>query len=237
MLPDEIQGILLDVEGTTTPISFVYETLFPYARERLESTCAAAPALSGVSAAVERLRAEYDEERSTAPEHLPEFGDGAAYAAYLMRQDRKSTGLKLLQGIIWEEGYLSGELRSVVFDDVAPAFEAWRQDGRRLRIFSSGSVLAQKLLFGHTDHGDLCGMIEGYHDTTTGPKRRADAYRAIAGEFDLVASSILFLSDVVEELDAARAAGMRTGLLSRPGNHPVPAHDHPVHETFLPLFP
>lgn len=233
-LPETIRGILLDIEGTTTPLAFVTETLFPYARERLEEACAKPG--PEIDEALELLRQEHHRERKQG-EEVPDFGTGAAYAAYLMDDDRKSTGLKMLQGILWRRGYGDGTLRGEVFDDVPEALEAWRKAGLRLRIFSSGSVEAQKLLFAHSDHGDLTGHFEGYHDTRTGAKKTPEAYRKIAQAFDLPPKRILFLSDNLEELDAARDAGLRTGLLDRPGNPPVPEHDHPVYETFRPLLP
>ena len=223
--PECARGILLDIEGTTTPVSFVYDVLFPYARKRLDEACARAGRDPAWAGAVEQLRAEYDEEAATSEEH-PEFGDGAPYARWLMDRDRKSTGLKGLQGLIWEAGYRSGELQGVVFDDVPPALERWRERGARLRIFSSGSVLAQKLLFGHTEHGDLARHFEGFHDTTTGPKRTTTSYAEIARAFELPPGEILFLSDVVDELDAAAAAALQTGLLVRPGNPPTASGDH-----------
>lgn len=231
-LPDGIQALLLDIEGTTTPIAFVYEVLFPFARERLVSACAETPADPPVAAALGLLRKEHARESKRATEDLPEFGTGAPYAAYLMDRDRKSTGLKRLQGILWEEGYRSGELHGEVFADVAPALEEWRRRGIRMRIFSSGSVLAQRLLFSHCREGDLTSYFEGFHDTTTGPKKEASSYRAIAAAFNLAPERILFLSDVVAELDAAAAAGMTTGLIVRPGNPPAPSADHPTYGSF-----
>jgi enolase-phosphatase E1 len=180
--------------------------------------------------AVRQLRQEHEAERGSG-----DFGNGAPYARYLMEQDRKSTGLKTLQGLIWEDGYRTGELQGDVYPDVPEALRTWKEKGIRVRIFSSGSVLAQKLLFGHTAYGDLLSYFEGYHDTTTGPKREARAYTAIAAAFGLPPREILFLSDVVEELDAAREAGMPTGLLLRPGNKPVVPGSHPTYRSFAEL--
>jgi enolase-phosphatase E1 len=229
-LPLGVRAVVLDIEGTTTPISFVTEVLFPFARARLESTLARAGDDPAVAAAAARLKQEGEAE---APRDVPAFGDGAAYASYAMDRDRKSTGLKELQGLIWRDGYESGELVSRVFEDVPAALEAWHAGGVRLGIFSSGSVLAQKLLFGHTDHGDLRHHFEHWTDTATGPKREPSSYTAIAARFGLPPAEILFLSDVVVELDAAREAGMQTGLLRRPGNAPVDARDHPAHTSLL----
>lgn len=234
-LPKGVSAILLDIEGTTTPISFVYDVLFPYAREHLDEYCARADKDEAVAAAISQLREEASVESRVSGKEMPDFGNGAPFARYLMDMDRKSTGLKMLQGLIWEKGYAEGSLKSEVFDDVPVALKKWREAGIRLRIFSSGSVLAQKLLFGHTKFGDLLEHFEGYHDTTTGPKRVADSYRAIAGAFGLPESEILFLSDVVEELDAAAQAGMKTGLMVRPGNKEADPGVHPVHKSFQEL--
>lgn len=223
-----MRAVLLDIEGTTTSISFVYDVLFPYAEARLEAYCSGADASD---AAITLLRREYQEEIAK-DASLPDFGNGAPYALHLMRQDRKSTGLKALQGRIWKEGYASGEIRAHLFPDVPDALVAWRKTGLRLRIFSSGSVEAQHLLFGHTEAGDLVPLFEGFHDTTTGPKQEAESYRKIALAFALPPGEILFLSDVRAELDAAAEAGMRTGLMRRPGNRPVDPGPHPVFSSF-----
>jgi len=222
--------VLTDIEGTTTSISFVYDLLFPYAAARLASACARPDKPRELVQALELLRQEHAAEGAAAG--LPDFGDGSPYARYLMAADRKSTGLKALQGLIWEEGYRSGEIVGHVYEDVPPALAAWRAAGVRLRIFSSGSVHAQRLLFGHTAYGDLTPAFEGYHDTTTGPKQEAASYAAIAAAFGLPAGDVLFLSDVTGELDAAARAGMATGLLRRPGNRPAEAGEHPTYRSF-----
>ncbi|HEV7517307.1 MAG TPA: acireductone synthase, partial [Thermoanaerobaculia bacterium] len=223
-------AILTDIEGTTTSIAFVYDVLFPYAAARLDAACARPGADPELQEALARLREEHG--REAAGEPPPPFGDGAPYARWLMERDRKSTGLKLLQGWIWAEGYTRGEIRGHVYADVPAALAAWRAAGRRLRIFSSGSVRAQKLLFSHTDYGDLSPHFEGFHDTLTGPKQTPSAYTAIAGAFALPPAEILFLSDVTAELDAAALAGCRTGLLVRPGNRPAAPGVHPVYRRF-----
>jgi len=227
-----MRAVLTDIEGTTTPLSFVHDVLFPYARLRLDAACASGE--ERFAGALQQLREEYDEEKRSGAD-LPAFGDGAAYAHHLMDRDRKSTGLKMLQGILWEDGYRSGELRGQVWPDVADALRRWKEWGIRVRIFSSGSVLAQKLLFGHSDQGDLLPYFEGFHDTTTGPKQNRDSYTAIAAAYDLPPGEILFLSDVTAELDAARDAGMRTGLLVRPGNKAAEPNGHAVYGSFVEL--
>jgi enolase-phosphatase E1 len=155
-----------------------------------------------------------------------------AHVYWLMDQDKKSTGLKSLQGKIWEEGYRTGELRGEVYPDVAPALERWRRQGIDIAIFSSGSVQAQRSLFASTAAGDLTRSIRAYFDTTTGPKSAPDSYTRIAAALERSPSEVLFLSDIGAELDAARAAGMRTALcVRRPGSAP-PAGAHPVIHTF-----
>jgi enolase-phosphatase E1 len=226
-------AVLTDIEGTTTSIAFVYDILFPYAAARLERTCAQADPAPDLREALARLREEHGRDAAeAAADPPPPFGDGAPYARWLMERDRKSTGLKLLQGLIWEEGYARGKIRGHVYPDVPPALAAWRAAGRRLRIFSSGSVRAQKLLFGHSDYGDLTPCFEGFHDTQTGPKQDPAAYTAIAAAFALPPGEILFLSDVTAELDAAARVGCRTGLLVRPGNRPAQAGGHPAYASF-----
>jgi enolase-phosphatase E1 len=145
----------------------------------------------------------------------------------LMDRDVKATGLKQLQGLIWEGGFHSGALRSALFPDVAPALRAWAKAGVQMRIYSSGSTHAQRLFFAHTEAGDLTPLLSGYHDTTTGPKKAAASYTAIAADADVAPGEILFLSDVTEELDAARAAGLQTALAIRPGNREMAAGGHP----------
>lgn len=212
-----VEAILLDIEGTTTPVAFVYQTLFPYARAHLRRFLddqASAPAAGRV---VEGLRRELTHDREA-----PRDAGVAAYVEWLMDRDRKSTALKDLQGLIWEEGYRRGELAGDVFPDVVRALEAWRGSGIDVGIFSSGSVLAQQLLFRHSSAGDLTPYLRWHFDTTTGPKTAHESYARIAGAIGVPPDRVLFVSDVVGELDAARDAGMQTALSVRPGNAPVP---------------
>jgi enolase-phosphatase E1 len=219
------RGILLDIEGTTTPITFVYDVLFPFARRHA--------ALFLQNAVIHDLRREYDEDLVRGNNPPPWTKGAESYFYWLMDQDRKSTALKRIQGEIWLQGYRNGELHGEVFADVPPALKRWRQAGVDVRIFSSGSVLAQKLLFESTKDGDLTKFLNGYFDTTTGPKNEPESYRTIAAAFGAATSDILFLSDVTRELDAARTAGMKTSLCVRPGNPPQSAHEHPTIKTFF----
>jgi enolase-phosphatase E1 len=160
------------------------------------------------------------------------------YVLWLMEFDRKTTGLKLLQGLIWEEGYRSGALRGDVYPDVPVAFGRWRQAGVAPAIFSSGSELAQRRLFGSTMHGDLTPFIAGFFDTTVGSKVSSSSYVEVASRLGVPASAMLFVSDVTTELDAAAGAGCSTLLSIRPGNRPQPKQEsHPVIRTFDDILP
>ena len=214
------RAILLDIEGTTTPIDFVHEVLFPYAKERIGKYIEMH--FGELSGEIAQLVDESSHDKTyTVPVDPTEPGSVAAYLEHLISVDRKSTPLKSIQGDIWKAGYRSGELKSVVYADVPPAFERWTADGKTIAIYSSGSVLAQKLLFGYTDHGDLTSFISANFDTNIGHKREAESYRKIADALHLSADDILFLSDIPEELDAAREANFQTALTVRQGNQPI----------------
>jgi enolase-phosphatase E1 len=233
---ERIRAILLDIEGTTTPIEFVHQVLFPYARARVHDFLARHANDPGVRADIALLRAEHAAEAAQADNPPP--WDPENYVYWLMDRDRKSTGLKSLQGRIWEAGYRDGELKGKgeVYPDVAPAFERWRSAGKAIAIFSSGSVQAQRNLFANTTAGDLSSFLSGYFDTTTGPKREAASYRKIAAALHREPGEILFVSDVAAELDAARAAGMRTALCVRgPGSPDDSPTAHPRVRSFAEL--
>ncbi|QQS48108.1 MAG: acireductone synthase [Acidobacteriota bacterium] len=219
-----IEIILLDIEGTTTPIDFVYQTLFPYARTNFPEWLRANLARPDIQADIAGLREEHDRDPDQ-PRPWDEsnpLDSALTYLLWLMDRDRKSTALKSLQGKIWEEGYSSGELSSEIYPDVKPAMEDWKRRGLRIAIYSSGSVLAQKLLFGHTTEGDLTPLIDAWFDTRIGAKREVESYRRIADSLGIDPAEILFVSDVTAELDAAQKAGMMTALSIRPGNPPQP---------------
>jgi enolase-phosphatase E1 len=221
-----IRGILLDIEGTTTPIAFVHDVLFTYARQHVQNYLA--QHAHELADDIAQLRDEHARDVSSGAEPPPLTDDPdsiTTYVHWLIDRDRKSTGLKALQGKIWREGYVNGTLKAQVFDDVRPAFERWQESGLQISIFSSGSVLAQQLLFAHTDDGDLTTFISNYFDTNVGAKGDAESYRQIATKMNLPPHEILFISDVVTELQAATAAGMQTRLSIRPGNQPQPDPD------------
>lgn len=226
-----IRAILLDIEGTTTPIAFVHEVLFPYARDHAKEFLT-----NNVDADdIALLREEHAVDVSNGEQPPAEM---AAYVEWLIARDRKSTGLKSLQGKIWRQGYTDGSLKSQVYADVAPAFARWRAQGLSINIFSSGSVLAQQLLFAHTDAGDLTKFIDQYFDTNVGKKGDAASYRRIAEALNLRAEEVLFISDVIAELDAANEAGMQPLLSIRPGNPPQePAEKYQAIHSFDNLEP
>jgi len=226
------RGILLDIEGTTSSIAFVYQTLFPYARRELSRFLSVHWDEPAVTAVRERLArdagaASYAEFCTRIPELTPAEALSREVER-LMDADAKTTGLKQLQGLIWRGGYESGELKSHVFPDVPPALAAWAARGLDIRIYSSGSAEAQCLFFAHTEAGSLTHLLRGYYDTLTGPKRKPASYRVIAADMQRLPQEVLFLSDVAAELDAARAAGLATGLVVRPGNAPAADARHPV---------
>jgi enolase-phosphatase E1 len=237
------RAIVLDIEGTTTPVEFVYQVLFPFARAHvadfLERERDSAPCREAVALLRDEQAAETDDVRSVRlpwPERSrrqPDLEPVLAYVNWLMDRDRKSRGLKALQGLIWQDGYRSGDLHGQVYPDVPPALARWQARGLATYIYSSGSVLAQQLIFGSTVFGDLTKFLHGYFDTQVGPKQSSDSYRRVADSIGVPPDQILFLSDVVAELDAARAAGLQTALCVRADADPgANASPHQVIHTF-----
>ena len=215
--------MLLDIEGTTTPIDFVHKTLFPFARERM--TEFVADNFSALTDQIKSLKIEHEEDYAE-EFYVKEFDETAPasisnYLKFLIDEDRKSTALKSIQGKIWQAGYEAGELKSEVFADVPRALTRWKSQGKTIAIYSSGSVLAQKLIFRYSNCGDLTGFISNYFDTNVGGKKDAASYGKIAATLNLPAEEILFISDVTAELDAAKAAKMQTILSIREGNAPL----------------
>ncbi|QCO67608.1 acireductone synthase [Luteimonas yindakuii] len=205
--------ILTDIEGTTSSISFVKDVLFPYAHERL-------PAFVAAHADDREVRRWVDAVAGEAGVASDE--EVVAILREWIDADRKHTALKALQGMLWAEGYRSGDFTAHVYPDAVEALRRWHADGHRIAVYSSGSVPAQQLFFGHSDAGDLGALVSAWFDTETGGKREAASYARIAQSLDAQPDSILFLSDVVEELDAARAAGLQTVLLDRHQDYPQP---------------
>ncbi len=226
------QGILLDVEGTTSAVAYVYDVMFPFANNNLTSFLDEfwdSKELESVKEFVAKDAGtdSYGEWIASTENARIQFEDEINR---LMAGDIKATGLKQLQGLIWESGFKNGQLKAHVFEDVQSAFKSWQAAGIDLRIYSSGSIHAQKLFFGHSEAGDLLNYLSGHYDTTTGPKRESESYRQIASDWKLPSDKILFLSDITEELNAARDAGLQTALVMRPGNA-TPCEVTPPHPT------
>jgi enolase-phosphatase E1 len=227
-------AILTDIEGTTSSISFVKDVLFPYARRALPGFVATHGHDPEVRKWLDAVAVENG--GICQDEMIVETLQG------WIDSDRKHTALKALQGMVWEAGYRDADFTAHIYPDAAPALQAWRETGLPLYVYSSGSVSAQKLFFGHSDAGDLTGLFSGWFDTEVGGKREAGSYARIAESIGVPANEILFLSDVVEELDAAREAGLQTVLIDRRQDYPQPregeaAHGHARVESFGEIVP
>jgi enolase-phosphatase E1 len=224
----KFSAIVTDIEGTACPIRFVTETLFPYARKRLRNFIeqhAGRPDVAEQLAAARALGG------------LEDRSDAAVTALLLgwMDEDRKATPLKALQGFVWAEGYREGSLTSEIYPEVPDRLRAWHAGGLRLFVYSSGSVEAQRLLFGHTPAGDLTPIFEGFFDTKIGGKLAVASYQALVAAIGLPAGQVLFLSDHEGELDAAASAGIVTACLDREGDGR--SDRHPVHRDFSTIEP
>jgi len=205
-----IKAILTDIEGTTSAVSFVFNVLFPYAAQHLPDFVRQQAQRPDVAEQLAAVRADSGETNADV-ERVIEILLG------WIAEDRKATPLKALQGMVWEQGYQAGQLKGHVYPDAVEALQQWHAQGYRLFVYSSGSIQAQKLIFGCSEAGDLSPLFSGYFDTTSGPKRDAQSYQRITQAIGVEAAQIVFLSDIVEELDAARQAGMATCGLARAG--------------------
>lgn len=230
------KGILLDIEGTTSSVSFVYDVMFPQVRRQLESFLQANWDHHDVQLACDQIARDAgfaSVEGWCGPNAMDQRENVGAEVIRLMDDDVKATGLKQLQGLIWRHGFESGELKAHVYEDVPGCLQRWRETGTDLRVYSSGSVQAQHLFFAHTEVGDLLSFFSGHYDTTVGSKKEPSSYQRIKRDWSLPGEDILFVSDVVSELDAAKAAGFQTNLCVRPGNASVAErHCHTVIESF-----
>ncbi|MGQ0503438.1 MAG: acireductone synthase [Panacagrimonas sp.] len=215
-----IRAVLVDIEGTTSSIDFVHQTLFPYASRHLRGYLKAHAGEPDVQKLIGEVKAiEGQEGAELSLDAVADILEG------WIAQDRKLTPLKTLQGLVWAQGYAAGELKGHVYADTPAALRRWHAQGLRTYVYSSGSVAAQKLIFGHTEYGDLTPLFSGFFDTQVGGKREELSYREILRQINLPADQVLFLSDVGEELDAARAAGMQTQQLIRDDKaRPFAAH-------------
>lgn len=221
----QIQVILLDIEGTTTPINFIYLTLFPYAAGRLEAFLREHIRDHEIEAVLQQLHAQHrsDEVHGLRPPIWMEdseqarLGSATTYGQWLIARDSKCTPLKSLQGKIWQQGYANGDLKGQVYADVPIAFERWRRLKKLICIYSSGSVLAQQLLFRTTSSGDLTPYISDFFDTSVGAKTETESYKKIAASLGRTPEEFLFISDAVNEIRAAESAGMQAVLCDREG--------------------
>jgi len=212
----QIKYILTDIEGTTSSVHFVYDVLFPYFKEHIQllTQHAQINEVKQAFAEVIELAAQEDGEHLTTTEEVLE------YLLKWANEDRKITPLKALQGIIWKNAYETGAIKGHVYDDVPTALNQWRTQGLKVGVFSSGSIAAQKLLFRYSDFGDISTHFSNHFDTTTGSKRDAATYLKIVQFLGIEAEQILFLSDIVEELEAAQQAGLQTIQLLREQTKP-----------------
>lgn len=211
-----IRAIVTDIEGTTSSISFVHEVLFPYAAKQMGDFVRAQ---HGQPEVAEQL----EEVARLGGLDVQDLDGLIAQLAQWMAEDRKITPLKALQGMIWKHGYEQGHFKGHVYPDAVDNLRHWHAQGIRLYVYSSGSVQAQKLIFGYTEYGDLTPLFSGYFDTNIGGKREAESYRRILTELNLPGNEVLFLSDIREELDAARSAGLQVCWLVRAGTIPADA--------------
>ncbi|NWB46095.1 acireductone synthase [Pseudomonas gingeri] len=211
-----IKAILTDIEGTTSAVSFVFDVLFPYAARHLPDFVRQHAERPEVAVQLGAVRLDSGEPAADV-ERVIEI------LLCWLAEDRKATPLKALQGMVWQQGYEAGQLKGHVYPDAVQALRDWHGQGYALYVYSSGSIQAQKLIFGCSEAGDLSPLFSGYFDTTSGPKREAQSYRHISEAIGCPASQILFLSDIVEELDAARQAGLLTYGLVRDGGE-LPGH-------------
>jgi len=237
MISAKYKVVLLDIEGTTSAIDFVHTTMFDYARNNLEDFLVSS---FETKETIETLEVFAQDEKQPS---LAAFLVGTSskaekidrivnLASQRMKEDSKATGLKALQGMVWRKGFNNGELKGHIYNDVPDAFNRWKKSGNTIAIYSSGSILAQKIYFANTIFGNLGTLISNHFDTTSGPKRISSSYENITNILNAKAGDILFLSDVTEELDAAKTAGMGTGLLIRPGNKPAGNNEHIAYHDF-----
>jgi enolase-phosphatase E1 len=241
----QVRVILLDIEGTTTPIDFVYKTLFPYANRNLESFLSEHSRDPEIRSLIDDLHAQQqiDERQGLEPPAWVNEPEGERllsaeeYSLWLMAADSKCTTLKSLQGRIWQEGFGNGELRGEVYADVPVAFERWSRQGREIAIYSSGSVLAQQLLFRTVISGDLTLQIVGFFDTRVGIKSDAESYKKIAASLGRETREVLFVSDAAKEVAAAQAAGMHAILCDREARGSSSSVEGAAIHSFDEIFP
>ncbi|KAF9113397.1 hypothetical protein BGX27_001627 [Mortierella sp. AM989] len=235
-------AVVSDIEGTTTPIVFVKDNLFPYVTSKLPEFLKRNWSSEEMKSAIEALRAQAAKDVA---DGLPDATlietesaeaiadkiqqDVIASIGWQMKADRKIGALKAFQGYMWREGYANGDLKGEIYKDVIPAFDQWKKEEKKLYIYSSGSIAAQKLLFKFSEKGDLLHYFSGHYDTTIGPKVEAESYTKIASDIGLNPNRILFLSDNIHEIVAAKKAGFQAVIIDRPGNAILSEEDRKSH--------
>lgn len=241
MKVDNFSLCLFDIEGTTTPISFVHDKLFPYSRDKMEAfilTHQLEPHL--IAELIEENKKDFAEGLFSGPilglDHIVNLQILVSYLQYLIRVDRKSKPLKEIQGKIWKTGYEKGELTSELFADVIPFFKKLQEKKIPISIYSSGSVEAQKYIFQYSNYGNLTKYISYYFDTNIGNKRDSRSYVEIARQIGINPNRILFFTDIKEEADASTQVGASAMILDRPGNHPQANHNYPVITDFYEMI-
>jgi enolase-phosphatase E1 len=216
-----VDAIVTDIEGTTTSISFVHDTLFPYAKQHVQEYVETHENEPNVR----KILKEVQELASVSSEEV------VSTLLTWMEQDKKITPLKTLQGLMWEDGYRRGAFQGHVYEDAYEQMKQWKGQGIPLYVYSSGSVFAQNLLFSHSTHGDMSPLFSNYFDTKIGGKKESASYRTIAEKIGIAPEQILFLSDSIDELNAAREVGIQTILLCR-DDEPSKNCDHPSVTSF-----
>ncbi len=231
------QHLLLDIEGTTCPVSFVSEVLFPFAKQELSDYIKQHWDKYPNNKPIQAAKKEWLDDKSpgsnqikqqVSKAEIKEIDGLIQYLRYLISIDKKSTALKDLQGKIWENGYTNGELKSQLFPETAECLRKWREQGLTLSVYSSGSIQAQKLLYKHSPAGDLEKLFSHWFDTHTGPKKSTGSYTTIAEHLNSSPNKIWFVSDNGAECDSARSAGMQTLFSLRDGNPDRDPRDHTV---------
>ena len=231
------QHLLLDIEGTTCPVSFISKILFPFAKRELSSYLIRNEHNGNQSQTIQKAKKEWAEDQSVKSvqlkkqvdlQQISEMDALTQYLEHLIVIDKKSTALKDIQGEIWELGYSNGELKAELFPETVECLQQWHQQGITLSVYSSGSIHAQKLLYRYTSEGNVETLFSHWFDTHTGPKKAFQSYTTIATLINSAPENIWFISDNGEECDAARKAGMKTLFSLRDGNPDRDPRDHEV---------
>ncbi|NBU98665.1 MAG: acireductone synthase [Spirochaetia bacterium] len=232
MNSSEINHFLFDIEGTTAPISFVHEVLFPYSKNNLLSYLQKNKISNLIFSNLQEDHKK-DKNSNLYKSSLENSADSLfSYLEFLISVDRKNAGLKEIQGEIWKQGYESGDIKSQIFQDTLDFFQFIKKNNKQINIYSSGSILAQKLIFKYSNLGDMSSYITNYFDTGVGPKRDSNSYLAISKALNCSPNEIIFFTDIQEEADSALSIGIKSYLMLRKGNSPLELIKHPTLNSF-----